>query len=159
MRPEWRSIESSRATVKVYLTGQDPGIDCTTVMDDMFVEEGKKFTYTYRGGDGVTKVAHPQDSLQLSTSSPATLNFEKLMIKLGEHYGKLRRAATDFSQLCALNRQFLLGKIPETPYHCGPIEDETRPLVNGLLKLHDFHLLTDNSQPYEHHCAFRFGKK
>jgi hypothetical protein len=58
-----------------YLAGQDPGIDCTSVMDDMFAEErGKKFTYTYRDRDGVEKMAHPQEYLPLSTSSPAALN-------------------------------------------------------------------------------------
>jgi hypothetical protein len=41
----------------------------------------------------------------------------------------------------------------------GPINDETIPLVEGLLKLHDFQLLTDCSQPYEHDRPFIHGKK
>ena len=32
--------------------------------------------------------------------------------------------------------------------------NETIPLVEGLLKLHDFQLLTDGSQPYEHERTF-----
>lgn len=75
----------------------------------------------------------------------------------GEHYLKLWRAAEDFSDLLVLNQKFLLGEIPETPYHCGPIDDETIPLVESLLRLHDFQLLTDNSQPYEHKRPFRLG--
>jgi len=67
LRPEWKSIKSSRYNIKVYLAGQDPGIDCTSVMDDMFAEEGgKKYTYTYCD-EGVKKIAHPQEYLTLST--------------------------------------------------------------------------------------------
>jgi hypothetical protein len=146
--------------LKVYLTGQDPGIDCTSVMDDMFAEErGKKFTYTYRGGDGVEKIAHPQEYPPLSTQLTSRFERKKLTIEPGEHYEELWEAATDFSHLWALNRKFLLGEIPETPYHAGPIDDETIPLVEGLLKLHDFRLLTDGSQPYEHQHAFRLGEE
>jgi hypothetical protein len=43
-----------------------------------------------------------------------------------------------------------LGQIPETPYHRGQIDEETIPLVPGLLKLHDFGLFTIGSQPYDH---------
>ena len=68
----------------------------------------------------------------------------------GEHFGKLWKAAKDFSEILDLNRKFLLGEIPETPYHGGPVADETLPLIGGLLELHDFRLLTDGSQPYEH---------
>lgn len=31
--------------------------------------------------------------------------------------------------------------------------------MNGLLKLHEFGLITDNSQPYQHKGAFKLGKK
>ena len=55
-----------------------------------------------------------------------------------------------------LNQKFLLGEIPETPYHGGKIDDETIPLVESLLRIHDFQLLTDNSQPYEHQRRSKF---
>jgi hypothetical protein len=58
------------------------------------------------------------------------------------------RTAKSFSDLCVLNRKFLRGEIEETPYHCGPIVEETIPLVESLLRLHDFQMLTHNSQPY-----------
>jgi len=77
---------------------------------------------------------------------------------IGEHYEKLWRAAEDLSHLCELNRKFLLGEIPETPYHGGPIDPETIPLVESLLKLHDFQLVADSSQPYEH-SAFKLGEE
>ena len=56
----------------------------------------------------------------------------------------------NFSDLITLNRKFLLGQIPETLYYCGQIDEETIPLVPGLLKLHDFGLFTIGSQPYDH---------
>jgi len=52
-----------------------------------------------------------------------------------------------------------LSEIPKTPYHCGSIEDETISLVNDLLKLHEFGLITDGGQPYEHEGAFKLGKE
>ncbi len=52
-----------------------------------------------------------------------------------------------------------MGEIPETSYHCGPIEDETIPLVNDLLKLHEFGLITNGDQPYEHEGVFKLGKE
>lgn len=59
------------------------------------------------------------------------------------------KTAKDFSDLITLNQKFLLGHIPETPFHCGPIDEETIPLVPGLLELHKFGLFTIGSQPYE----------
>lgn len=38
--PEWKSAKISKYDAKIYLAGQDLGVDCTSVMDDMFVEEG-----------------------------------------------------------------------------------------------------------------------
>jgi hypothetical protein len=76
LRPEWKSVKTSVFNTKVYLAGQDLGIDCTSVMDDMFAEEGgKKYTYTYCALDkGVKKIVHPQEYLLLGTSSLAFLN-------------------------------------------------------------------------------------
>lgn len=52
LSPEWRTIKYRKATIKVYLAGQDPGIVCTRVMEEIFAKEGgKNFTYTYCGGD------------------------------------------------------------------------------------------------------------
>ena len=56
-----------------------------------------------------------------------------------------------------LNQKFLLGEIPETPYHGGKIDDETIPLVESLLRIHDFQLLTDCSQPYEYQRPYKFS--
>jgi hypothetical protein len=123
----------------------------------MFAEEGgKKYTYTYCD-EGLKKIAHPQEYLPLSTPSPIPPN-SKANHYIGEHYEKLWRAAENLSHLCELNRKFLLGGIPETPYHGGPIDPETIPLVESLLKLHDFQLVTESSQPYEH-SAFKLREE
>lgn len=49
-----------------------------------------------------------------------------------------------------LNRDFLRGRSPCTPYHIGAIDSETTPLLSGLLRLHDYGLLTVQSQPSKH---------
>lgn len=69
-----------------------------------------------------------------------------------ENSGELQRTSLRFWTLTE-NFFFLKKEIPETPYHIGPVEDETLPLIDGLLRLHDFRLLTDGSQPYEHQCV------
>jgi hypothetical protein len=80
LRPEWKSIKTFGCNTKVYLAGQDLGIDCTSVMDDMFAEEGgKKYTYTY-GDKGVEKITHPQEYLGLCISSLLLMNAKTLTI-------------------------------------------------------------------------------
>src|SRR6266516_5911460 len=66
--PEWRDVNTSAFKLKVYLAGENLGIDCTSVMDDMFDEEdGKKYTYSIcRRTKEIKKITHPQDYLSLS---------------------------------------------------------------------------------------------
>ncbi|KAL4862013.1 hypothetical protein BDV12DRAFT_179389 [Aspergillus spectabilis] len=45
--------------------------------------------------------------------------------------------ATTFTDLVELNMKFLRNEISSTPYHCGPLEEETRGLIKSLLKLHE----------------------
>ena len=80
LRPEWNSVDTLSYDAKVYLAGQDPGIDFTSVMDDMFIEKGRKtYAYTYRG-NGIRKVSHPYKCLSLSTSSLSLLQRKALTI-------------------------------------------------------------------------------
>ena len=67
-------------------------------------------------------------------------------------------AVQEFTELLVLNRKFLQGEILETPYYCAPIDEETLPLVEGLLKVHDLGLLTYSSQPYQDDRCFRVGE-
>jgi hypothetical protein len=86
--PEWREVDASGLKLlfnvsdlklKVYLAGENPGIDCTSVKDDMFANEGEE-SYTYalsRKTKRITKITHPQDYLDLGIS-PTLLNPQKL---------------------------------------------------------------------------------
>lgn len=77
---------------------------------------------------------------------------------LRKNFKKLWEEAENFSELLLLNKKFLLGKIPETPYSVGSIDDETKPLVESLLRLHQLQLLIDGSQSYLHEFVQR-GEK
>ena len=55
---------------------------------------------------------------------------------------------TDFTALLELNKEFLQGEISSSPYHDGPIKEETHSLVPSLLKLHERQIFTWCSQPY-----------
>lgn len=57
--------------------------------------------------------------------------------------------AQTFCELLNLNKEFLSGMSHVTPYHVGPIDPETIPLVPGLLKLHKLRIFTVSSQPFE----------
>lgn len=57
------------------------------------------------------------------------------------------RLAESFQELLDLNRKFLRGETKRSCYHRGPIFDETVALVPGLLRLHDYGMLTMESQP------------
>jgi hypothetical protein len=74
-----------------------------------------------------------------------------------KYHDQLWRAVQDFSDLCGLNRKYLRGKLPQSPYYLGPVEDTAT--IKGFLRLHDFRLLTDGSEPYIYKRAVRSGKK
>ena len=65
--------------------------------------------------------------------------------------------ANDFDDLLRLNRAFLRGESEFTLYHAGPIFVETTPMVPGLLRLHDYGMLTWQSQPWEIRDPFKCG--
>ncbi|KAI7157782.1 hypothetical protein KC349_g5379 [Hortaea werneckii] len=66
-----------------------------------------------------------------------------------EHEAVMRdwRLAESFQELLDLNRKFLRGESKRSCYHSAPIFDETVALVPGLLRLHDYGMLTMESQP------------
>jgi len=63
------------------------------------------------------------------------------------------QAAESWIALVQLNREFILqsqaGEDVRTPYHTGPLDEETIELIPGLLRLHEYRLLTVCSQPME----------
>ena len=71
MAAEWRELDVIGYKVKTYLAGGNPGIDCSTVMDEMFLnEDGKNYTYTLsKETRRVVRISHPQDEISLSNAS------------------------------------------------------------------------------------------
>ncbi|RMX85879.1 hypothetical protein D0868_15255 [Hortaea werneckii] len=67
----------------------------------------------------------------------------------GEQEAVMRdwRLAESFQELLDLNRKFMRGESKRSCYHSAPIFDETVALVPGLLRLHDYGMLTMESQP------------
>ena len=55
--------------------------------------------------------------------------------------------AENFAAVIRLNRSFLHGETRSTVYHGAPVDSETLPLVESLLRLHDFGILTYTGQP------------
>lgn len=53
----------------------------------------------------------------------------------------------NYEDLVYVSGAFVAGKIRETPYHAGPLEDESIPLIPELITLHRYGLVTVNSQP------------
>jgi len=56
------------------------------------------------------------------------------------------------------NLSFLHGKIDVNPGHLGPLDEETAPILHGLIELHEYGILTCGSQPFEKSSTFLVGK-
>ena len=52
-----------------------------------------------------------------------------------------------YDDLIYANTAFLHGLVARTPYHLGPIDNETNCLVDDLLDLHTLGIMTTNGQP------------
>lgn len=64
-------------------------------------------------------------------------------------YLEWSNAPADYTKLLNMYRQFIRGELYCTPDHGGPLDPETGPLREGLLRLYDFGFLTMGSQPFE----------
>jgi len=53
----------------------------------------------------------------------------------------------EYNDFLELNRAFLNGEVKLSCYHMGPIYQETKAMLPGLLRLHDYGMLTFESQP------------
>jgi hypothetical protein len=54
---------------------------------------------------------------------------------------------TNLKELIQANVQFLKGYLNRSPYHCGPIDTETLPMLEDLVELNELGCITINSQP------------
>lgn len=54
---------------------------------------------------------------------------------------------TTFQELVVVNTAFILGLVDMTPYHAGPLDPETLPLVPKIALLNTLGFVSINSQP------------
>jgi hypothetical protein len=66
---------------------------------------------------------------------------------MDETVQKLFSQIQTYPELCEANIRFLKGELPMTPYHLGPIDEETVPLVKKLVEINRRGFLTVNGQP------------
>lgn len=59
------------------------------------------------------------------------------------------QTSPDYNAALSLNRLFIKGKRTCSIYHWATLEEETAPLIPGLLALHDYGLMTYGSQPFD----------
>lgn len=52
-----------------------------------------------------------------------------------------------YDDLIAANLAFLRGEITRTPYHLGPVSEETRPLLDKLIRINAHGFVSTNGQP------------
>ncbi|KXT04397.1 hypothetical protein AC578_3577 [Pseudocercospora eumusae] len=86
----------------------------------------------------------------------------------GDDWQRLWNDAESWQGFLDANRAFLRGEMSQSPYYHAQISEETKPLVESLLKLHDYGFLTYCSQPsrddkdayfIERDCCAKCGNK
>lgn len=83
---------------------------------------------------------------KLRSKSKLDVLMQRLRYKVGcQEWVSLR----SYTAALDLNRQFINGQRPTSVYHFGPLDDESKELIPGLLDLHDYGFLTWNSQPFQ----------
>jgi|TARA_R110002060_G_scaffold13597_2_gene19249 hypothetical protein len=76
---EWKEVHVGHSKWKAYLAGENQEIDCSRVMDEMFVNEGgKTYTYARTGEAKGVKITHPEDQIRLSNILSSFYKLEKL---------------------------------------------------------------------------------
>ena len=64
---EWKEVHVGDSKWKAYLAGENQEIDCSRVMEEMFVKEGgETYTYARTGEAKWVKITHPEDQIRLS---------------------------------------------------------------------------------------------
>jgi hypothetical protein len=73
----------------------------------------------------------------------------------------LWQEASTWAQVVFLNYPFLRGRLWSTPLHCAPLCEESAEINPGFQRLHEYGIITNNSQPYmreiqdESECCWR----
>ena len=64
---EWREVYVGDSKWRAYLAGERQEIDCSSVLDEIFVNDnGEKYTYYYGQKNEWIKTTHPEDQIRLS---------------------------------------------------------------------------------------------
>ncbi|PVH68601.1 hypothetical protein DL98DRAFT_599384 [Cadophora sp. DSE1049] len=67
---EWKEVHVGHSKWKAYLAGENQEIDCSGVLDEMFVKEGgENYTYARTGEAKWVKITHPEHQIRLSEHS------------------------------------------------------------------------------------------
>lgn len=80
---------------------------------------------------------------------------DQLVAKYEKPIAQLWFAAPDYQSVIDLNRKFLLGKMPLTPYHSGPLYPDSQAASSGLWKMHDYGFLTFDGQGFMDKKSFK----
>jgi hypothetical protein len=73
----------------------------------------------------------------------------------------LWQEASTWAQVVFLNHSFLRGRLWSTPLRCAPLCEESAEINPGFQRLHEYGIITNNSQPYmreiqdESECCWR----
>lgn len=115
---EWREVHVGHIKWKAYIAGEIQEIDCSRVMDEMFVKEGGK-TYTYAGTGESTwvKIAHPEDQIRLSNILSSFHKPEKLtsvQMNIPQNLVVRSRASLSPVALLSQNKMFTIKLVQPT---------------------------------------------
>jgi hypothetical protein len=81
-----KEYKSSVMKIKIYFVEQDSEIDCSSVMNNMFVKEEKKEVYIYiycdEDHESIMKIAYSHKYISLCINSLSFLKHKKLTIIL-----------------------------------------------------------------------------
>lgn len=71
---------------------------------------------------------------------------------------RLWKNAQTWDEIIDLNRMFLRGMLPGTPYHNGALNPDSAAVSQELLLMHDYGFFTHNGQGFSHERGFHAGK-
>jgi hypothetical protein len=82
----WRELDIVSKNVKAYLAREDPGIDYSTVIGEMFLSEDRRnYTYTFsKETRRIVQITYPQDKISVTKWACTCLSLSHRSIGLGQ---------------------------------------------------------------------------
>ncbi|KAF2229456.1 hypothetical protein EV356DRAFT_521087 [Viridothelium virens] len=102
------------------------------------------------GDNGPLSPSPPPMTSGYGWKSEREIKAGKMTKEEWQKFEELWDSTETYSDVINLNMKFLRGDINYTPYHLGPLDPETEPLVPDLLKLHEYGVLTITGQPADY---------